>query len=54
MLSVKLSLSLSPPLVAVQVWVPLSPEWTAVREITLVSPFDEVVKAQPEQVDIHT
>ena len=49
-----LSLALSSFLVAVQVWVPVSPEWTTVRVITLVVPVDEVMKAQPEQVDVHT
>ena len=53
-LNVMLSLALSPSLVVVQVWVPVSPEWTAIRVITLVAPFDEVMKLQPEQVDVHT
>ena len=49
-----LSLPLSPPLEAVQVWVPMSPEWTAGRRITFVTPVDVVWKTQPLQVDVHT
>ena len=49
-----LSLPLCPPLVAVQVWVPPSPELSAPRIITLVVPLNEVWKAQLEQVDVHT
>ena len=36
--------------VAVHVWVPLSPEWTAAREIIATV---EVLKTQPLQVDDH-
>ena len=51
-----LSLALSPPLMAVQVWVPMSPEWRAARVITLVAPVDgPVSKAQPLlQLEVHT
>ena len=49
-----LSLALSPPLDAVQVWVPMSPEWTAVRDITLVTPVVVLWNSQPLQVDVHS
>ena len=49
-----LALALSPPLEAVQVWVPMSPEWTAVRSITLVTPVDDIRKLQLLQVDVHS
>ena len=34
-----LALSVFPPLVAVQVWVPMSPEWTAARKMLLLNKF---------------
>ena len=50
-----LALALSPPLDAVQVWVPISRELTAVRSITLVTPVDVIRKTQPLlQVDVHS
>ena len=53
-LNTMLTLALSPPLEAVQVWVPMSPEWTAVRDITLITPVDVIWKTQPLQVDVHS
>ena len=49
-----LAFALSPPLEAVQVWVPMSPEWVAVRSITLVTAVVVVRKLQLLQVDVHS
>ena len=49
-----LALALFPPLEAVQVWVPLSPEWTDVRSMTLVTLVDVLWKLQLLQVDVHS
>ena len=55
-LTVMVAFPLTPPLVAVQVWVPPSPEWRAARDITLVVPEDEVSNTQVGivQVVVHT
>ena len=45
-----LAFALSPPLKAVQVWLPVSPEWTAPRLTWLDV---EVRKGQSLQVDDH-
>ena len=55
-LMLSLPLALCPPvLLAVQVWMPPSPEWRVSRVIALVAPVDVVSNAQGDsQVDVHS